>query len=312
MNVLITGGSGQLARYCLDEIRAHGHEVFLFDRVRPEDGRVPWSTDAPVIVGDLTSRDDSMKAVETSKAEAIVHLGGIPNPTEIPRDPPGTLPEDETFRVNVMGTYYMLDAARRFGTRVFVHASTMSALGISPRIGKQTIPIKMMPVDESHPLWSENTYSLSKALNEEMLLAFSRAYGLRTVALRMMAVRYPHRAAPRGGETLGPYDPGNSAPPRPNYFEVWEYLDARDAVTAYRLAIDADHLDPFEAFFIATDRASTAEHRELVKLHYPHLAAEAAKMGPDDMILSIRRARERLGYAPVHSWRGPEANARVF
>ena len=72
------------------------------------------------------------------------------------------------------------------------------------------------------------------------------------------------------------------------------------------------NLDPFEAFFIATDRASTAEHSELVKQHYPHLAAEAAKMGPDDMILSIRRARERLGYAPVHSWRGPEANARVF
>jgi nucleoside-diphosphate-sugar epimerase len=309
--VLVTGGAGQLARYCLGELRAHDYEVTLFDRVRPEESRAPWQTDAPFVGGDLTVREDCLNAVEAARAEAVVHLGGIAHPTELRQGVPGALPEDETFRVNVMGTFYVADAARRLGVKVLVHASTMSTLGISPRIGDLPIPIKTMPVDETHPVWSENTYSLSKNVNEETLLAFSRAYPIRTVALRMMAVQYPHRAGQAAAGPPGPYTPGNAAPPRPNYFEVWEYVDARDAASAYRLAIEAGQLDRFEAFFVATDRASTEEHRELARRTYPHLAAEAEKMGSDDLILTIRKAREKLGYAPVHSWRGPDANARV-
>jgi nucleoside-diphosphate-sugar epimerase len=314
VRVLITGGAGNLARHCLEELRAHGHEVSLFDRVRPDQaGRVPWSTDARFILGELTSREDCLSAVEATRAEAVINLGGIPYPTEVaprPGAPARTvqLPEDETFRVNVMGTFYILDAARRLGATVFVHASTMSTLGISPRIGDLPIPVTTMPVDESHPFWSENTYSLSKVVNEETLLAFSRAYPIRTVALRMMHVYMPHVPGAedtfRFGQPAQPYTPGN--------FTVWEYVDARDAAAAYRLAIEAEQLDRFEPFFIATDRFTAEEHRELVKRNYPHLAAAAERMGPDDLILTIRRARERLGYAPTHSWRGAEANARVI
>lgn len=55
MRVLITGGSGRLARYCLQDLREHGHQVTLFDRVRPEVVPQPWSPDSPVVVGDLLS-----------------------------------------------------------------------------------------------------------------------------------------------------------------------------------------------------------------------------------------------------------------
>jgi nucleoside-diphosphate-sugar epimerase len=312
VRVLVTGGAGNLAKYCDEELRRHGHDVTLFDRRRPEDGVAPWSTDTRLVQGEMTSLDDCMNAVEAARAEAVINLGGIPGPTEIhpPDQPrrPNAPPDDETFRVNVMGTFYVLDAARRQGVKVVAHASTMSTLGISPRIGSLPIPVKSMPVDESHPFWSENTYSLSKVLNEEMLLAFSRAYGMRAVALRMMHVYMPHwgdehRAIFRFGEPARPNTPGN--------FTVWEYLDARDAAQGYRLAIEKNGLDLFEPFFLATDRSPAEEHRVLAEQNYPHLAEEARRMGPDDLILSIRRARERLGYAPTHSWRGAEANARV-
>jgi len=59
-----------------------------------------------------------------------------------------------------------------------------------------------------------------------------------------------------------------------------------------------------EVMHLATDRTCPEEHRELVARYYPRFAADAARMGPDDLILSIGRARERLGYAPTHSWRG--------
>jgi nucleoside-diphosphate-sugar epimerase len=124
----------------------------------------------------------------------------------------------------------------------------------------------------------------------------------------MMHVYMPH------GGPDAPFNPKLGVagqPTTPGNFTVWEYLDARDAARGYRLAIEADRLDLFEPFFLATDRSTLEEHRVLAERSYPDLAGAARRMGPDDLILSIRRARERLGYAPTHSWRGAEANARV-
>lgn len=105
------------------------------------------------------------------------------------------------------------------------------------------------------------------------------------------------------GESAIPYTPGN--------LTVWEYLDARDAAVGYRLAIEAENLDLYEPFFLATDRMCAEEHRELAARYYPHLADQIARMGPDNLMLSIGRIREKLGYSPIHSWRGEAANALV-
>lgn len=82
MDVLITGGTGNLARHCLAELCEHGHRVTLFDRYRPEEAARPWTVDVPVVVGDLTNRDDCWRAVEIARAEAIVQLGAIAYPSE--------------------------------------------------------------------------------------------------------------------------------------------------------------------------------------------------------------------------------------
>ncbi len=312
----MTGGAGSLSRYCLQELRSHGHDVTLFDRVRPEDSRVPWSTDAAVIVGDLTSREQCLRAVESARPEAIIHLGAIPFASEQPGHRArilaegGTpLPEDETFRVNVMGTWYIADAARRFGVSTIVLASSMCVIeGPGRRPESLKDRVAAVPVDEAAPLWGEHSYHLSKILDEDILLGFARAYGVRAVCMRMMWVYTPH-----GGDAQKEMmHLGNPAvPPDPGTFAVWEYLDVRDAAVAYRRAVESTDLGLFEPFYLATDRICSDEHRALVPRFYPHLAAYAERMGPDDLILSIRRARSRLGYEPRHSWRGAEANTRV-
>lgn len=316
MRVLITGGAGSLARYCLDELRSHDHEVTLFDKIRPEDAAIPWTPNVPVTLGDLTKPADCMHAVESSKAQAIIHLGAIPFASEEPEHRKriiasgGTpLPEDETFRVNVMGTYYVADAARRLGVETIVLASSMCVIEGPGRTAESLRErVTSVPVDESAPLWGEQTYHLSKILDEEILQGFARAYGLRVACMRMMWVYTPHGgAALREMMHLGQ----PAVPPAAGTFAVWEYLDVRDAAVAYRQAIEAKNLGLFEPFYIATDRMCTEEHRTLVPRYYPHLAAQAARMGPDDLILPIRRARKRLGYAPTHSWRGAEANVLV-
>ena len=217
----------------------------------------PWAPDAPVVVGDLLSATDCLRAAEAARAEAIVHLGGITHPSEVPyvqgRPLEARSPMHETFPVNVMGTYWVMEAARQVGARVVAFASTMSTLGISPRLGSLPIPVHTMPVDETHPFWAENTYSLSKVIDEEILRAFGRAYGIRAVALRMMAVVFAQGeravmpstqasaqasapgARPQQQGTAGRLGQPAQAAEAGN-FVVWEYVDSRDArrPTAWR------------------------------------------------------------------------------
>jgi UDP-glucose 4-epimerase len=307
MRVLITGGTGNLARHCLRELQAHDHQVTLFDRFRPEEAARPWSTEVPVVVGDLTSREDCWRAVETARAEAIVHLGAVAyaSEDEVARRSAAEagqhpVPIDATFKVNTLGTYFLLEAARAQGTKAIAFASTASVLLETKSILSWLATI---PIDERHELRPTNSYSISKYLNEETLWLFARDCGIRCVALRMIGVYMPHHEA---DWEWNPRFAQPARPPAPGDFRVWEYLDARDAATAYRLAIEATDPRVVGPMYLATDRSCPEEHRDLVRRYYPQFREQAERMGSDDLILSIRRARELLRYTPRHSWRGPE------
>jgi len=313
VNVLITGGTGNLARHCLEELRTHGHQVALFDRYRPEEAAKPWTTDVPVVVGDLTSREDCWRAVESARAEAIVHLGAIAYASEAEgarrsaaRASQHPVPIDSTFKVNTLGTYFIAEAARHQGTKAIAFASTASVLLETQSIRSW---LQSIPIDESHELRPTNSYSISKYLNEVTLDLFSRDCGIRCVEFRMIGVYMPHHDA---DWAWNPGFPEEVTAPGPQRFAVWEYLDARDAAIAYRLAIEATDPRVSGPMYLATDRTCREPHRELVAKHYPEFQAAAERMEPDDLILSIRRAREVLGYTPRYSWRGSAVwDARV-
>jgi nucleoside-diphosphate-sugar epimerase len=313
LKVLITGGTGNLARYCHDELRAHDHAVTLFDRFRPDQAARPWTTDASVVVGDLTSRDDCLRAVETARAEAIIHLGGIPYASESEgarrsAAAAGQHPiaVDATFKVNAVGTYFILEAARQFGTKTFVFASTASVLLETRSLANW---VKTIPIDETHELRPTNSYSISKLLNEETLWLFGRDCGIRGVAFRMTWVYMPHHDA---DWSWNPRLPQPIHPPAPGELPIWQYVDARDAATAYRLALEANRPEVSGPLYLATDRFCVEEHRALVAEYLPRLCDQAERMGPDDLVISIRRARKLLGYVPRYSWRGEAAGESVW
>ena len=300
-NVLITGGAGGCARYAAAELGRNGYTVTLFDRVTPDQGRYPWETDLPFVLGDLTSLADCMRAIALARAEAIVHLGAIAHNTERQPFQRGmqTLPEDETMRVDTMGTYYLMDAARRLGVKRVVFASTFYVLGLGFRISKKAFAVEYLPIDEEHPNRPEDTYSLAKLLGEEILASFSRAYDIQTVALRLMGVDYPHWRR----HTF------NQAPEaRPNHVGgpiggTFQYVEAEDVALACRLSLEAQGLDPFEAFYISTDTSLAEDTRPVVERVYPDLKEMAAALEGREGMISIAKARRKLGYEPQHSWR---------
>jgi nucleoside-diphosphate-sugar epimerase len=315
MRVLVTGGAGNMARYCVPELVAHGHEVMLLARRPPDETRNPWTPDAPVLLGDLTDASAVLRAFADTEPEAVLHLGAIIYDTEgaSVREEAAQkgveIPSaDATMRVNLLGTYTVMKAACATRVRSVVFGSTISVLhGSEGLCGR----VERVPIDEHQPTWPVDSYGLSKRLGERMLESFSAAHGIQTISLRLEWIYMPHE--PSGFEMGNPeleVTPADDATSFP--LAYWQYVDVRDAASASRLALEDDSPGSSEIFFLATDRTTVPEHRELLTRFYPRLAERAQRMGPDDLVVSIRRLRERLGYVPRHSWRGADAAARVY
>ena len=301
-NVLITGGAGNLARVVAEELRGD-YSVTLFDRCSPADARVPWETDLPFVLGDLTSLGDCIRAVAFSEAGIVIHLGALPGPSELMRYPRAQqrMPEDETMRVNTMGTFYIADAARRLGVQKVLFASTYYVLGLGNRIGDAPFRVDYLPIDGDHPARPESTYGLSKLLGEQILAAFSRAYGMNAVVFRLMGLTFPHRES---GWFHVPVSPEGKADHRGGPIgTTWQYLDARDVALACRLALKADNLDPFEILYLSTDTMLSEDTAEVVARTCPELQPLAEKLRGKEGMISISRAENKLGYSPQHSWR---------
>jgi nucleoside-diphosphate-sugar epimerase len=264
--------------------------------------------DVPFIQGDLTSLEACMRALTYSQAEIIIHLGALPGPREMIRRPGWRIrpmaAEDQTMQSNVMGTYYLLEAARRIGlVKRIVFASSFYTLGLGNRISGKPFQVDYLPFDEDHPMRPEDSYSLSKMLDEEILHTYSRAWGFQVTALRLMGVDYPFRN-PDHYDVVPESDPDHRGGPTVTTFQ---YVDARDVADAVVLVLDAQDLDDFEVFNLSTDTTYREDTKDLAARVWPDIADLAQNIPGTEGLVSDAKIRRRLGYQPHYSWRNAQS-----
>jgi len=279
-HVVLTGGSGKLGRVCLTHLLEHGYQVTNVDLVRPAEDLSPF------VQADLTDMGQAMEVLHAiddrhRDIDAVVHLGAVPAP--------GMQPGAELFRNNTISTFNVFSAARHFGVRNVVWASSETVLGLP-----FDTPPPYVPVDEEYTPRPESAYSLSKTVGEEMARQFCRwEPEMKIIGLRFSNVMLP-----------GDYAafPGFEDHPASRKWNLWSYIDARDASQGVRLALEAD-LTGADIFIIANaDTVMTRPVTELMAEFYPGVPWQH-EVGPHDTLLSIDKARRVLGYAPEYSWR---------
>ena len=119
MKVLVTGASGQLGPFVIRALRER-HDVVLMSRQPPdaEFAALPW------VHGDLTVFEDCRRAVQG--VEAIQHLAAQPWPVDHPalrgRAAAQGIPFDATFKSNMLGVYYLMQAAVAAGVERVIMA----------------------------------------------------------------------------------------------------------------------------------------------------------------------------------------------
>ncbi|MEU6207230.1 NAD(P)-dependent oxidoreductase [Micromonospora musae] len=282
--VVVTGATGKLGRAVVARLRDVGLDVLAVDRAA---GRDPRDVDGEFLLADLTDYGQVLEALlggvdeHAGRVDAVVHLAAIPAP--------GLLPNATTFANNSAATYNVFAAARAAGIKRVVYASSETVLGLP-----FDTPPPYAPVDEEYAPRPESTYSLNKALEEEMARHFCRW----DPELTLLGLRFSNVMDVEDYARFPSFD----ADPRLRRWNLWGYIDARDGAQAVERALAYDRPGA-EVFVIANaDTVMSRSSADLMSEVYPQVEIRK-ELGEHETLLSIDKARRMLGYEPRHTWR---------
>jgi nucleoside-diphosphate-sugar epimerase len=278
--VVVTGGSGKVGRACVAELLRHNYDAVNLDVAPPTEELCPYTQI------DLTDYGQTLEAFSEIDSryrgvDAVVHLAAIPGP--------GMRSNAVTFQNNTISSYNVFSAARKLEIKNLVWASSETVLGLP-----FDVPPPYVPVDEEVPARPETAYALSKLMAEEMAEQFCRwDPGLKMIGLRFSNVMEPADYA---------RFPSFDADPHLRKWNLWAYIDSRDAAQAIRKALEYPN-EGFDIFIIANaDTVMSRPNLELLETCFPGVPFKR-EFEPNETLLSIGKARRLLGYEPLHSWR---------
>jgi CDP-glucose 4,6-dehydratase len=176
-SVVVTGGHGFSGSWLARELLARGDRVRVLDRPGPrltdvETARTSGlelhgiAGDVEVVEVDL--RDAAAVSAALAGSDLVFHLAAqtiVSRARESPR---------ETFEVNVLGTWNVLEACREHGVARLVCASSDKAYGSSDEL----------PYREEFPLRAVHTYDASKAAADVLARSYWHSYGLPVAVTR--------------------------------------------------------------------------------------------------------------------------------
>lgn len=288
--ILFTGGSGKAGRHVLPWLARRGYEVLNFDLKASEHPHIPTLlgeiTDAGQVFNAMTSHfgpSGYAQGQPPAPVDAVVHFAAIPRVM--------LWPDNETFRVNVMGTYNIIEAAMKLGIRKVVIASSETTYGVCFAEGDKDY--HHFPLEEDYDSDPMDSYGLSKVINEKTARAFAERFKADIYALRIGNVIEPHE-----------YHrfPDFVANPLTRKRNAWSYIDARDLGQIVHLCLQKSGLG-FQVFNAVNDSITAdGPTAEFLKKWCPNTPHRRPLVGHEAPI-SNRKIREVLGFKEEHPWR---------
>jgi len=298
--VLVTGGSGRLGMFVVDELRPH-HQVTVLDRQAS-------AADVPFIKADIEDRAAMARAFEG--IDAVVHLAAL--------DQGVKASDEDFFRINVQGLWNVLEFAEQAGVKRVVATSSVVAANIS-----RAHPPRYLPVDVEHPAAPVNAYGISKRAGEVVAEAFARRSAMEVISLRpswvlrdecvhglALAMARAESTPPPDVATIDPAWESRDEAPR----GTCSFVSSRDAARAFRAAVTAE-VDGYETCFVtAADTHSALPTSELMQREFDDLP-EVRDPGlyshdPRASAYDIAHTHRVLGWQPEERW--ADIQARVL
>ncbi len=334
MQVLLTGGSGDVGKAVVERLTKNGYSVRVI-------GRRPGMVFEGAEYQQCDINDYPRLREMARGCQAIIHLAAIPNP--------GKGSPQEVFYVNTSGTFNVFQAAAEEGIQRIVQASSINATG--QFYGVKPAPLNYLPMDEDHPVFGTDAYSFSKHVIEEIGEYFWRRAGISSLAYRLPFVapvsfhetvragrertqqlvdellsRTPEQRRKWFDETWQAYNQFRAKHPfetpglarqlmsempddlrssisvmgsRVNFFTM---LDERDSAQAMEKGLTA-HFEGAHILFI-NDSHNWARiaSKTLAELFYPDVKSFKKELVGTETVISIDRARQMIGFEPEYSF----------
>ncbi|NGM70373.1 NAD(P)-dependent oxidoreductase [Natronolimnobius sp. AArcel1] len=287
-NVAVTGGNGKIGEAIIKHLNEHGYYTINIARGKQrEDVSDEYRTT------DLLDAGEVYGSIARSDADAIIHMGTIPWPTEHP----GYV----TYESNVMSSYHILEAAHELGLESIVLASSINVLGCA----YQDAPVEVfsLPMDEEHPVTPRDPYAMAKHAIEITADGFGRLPDTPQIA----SLRYPWVATEDEMRETFVEKPRDLEGLREAWHHttrdvLFSYLHIDDGAEVARLAMEAD-FDGHERFWtVAADTTAEEPSGVILEEYYPGAEVREEISGTESLI-SIDKAREMLDWEPTRSWR---------
>jgi UDP-glucose 4-epimerase len=191
MKVLVTGGSGIVGHYVIDELYKLGHEVINADKFRMTSNLGHSGT-----TGQLASADAAIKMrnswsdiptffeVEISDyGQVISAMDGCDGVISLASRPSAAhYVEEDVVRTNTMSMWNVCRAAEQLKVKRVALGSSYNAVGAMGTAArwepKEVKPPEYFPLDENVYTRSEDPYSIAKWLGEEIHGYVVRVSGL--------------------------------------------------------------------------------------------------------------------------------------
>jgi len=244
MKIAVAGGNGDLGRSLIPYLLEQKHTVINIDRM-------PSSSFSLQGVNFITAdtRDFGQYVGSIRGCDALVHLAAIRAPNKHP--------DSVVYADNTIGTYNALSAASVCGIKRVCLASSINAIGgafsRAPRYD-------YFPVNEEHPTYAEDPYSLSKWVLEQQGGAFARRYEWMTIA----SLRF-HWLLDSREDAIQRTDRDRELGVR----HLWAYTLLDEASRAILLSLTSD-FNGHEVFYITAPVTAASEtSQELARMNYP-------------------------------------------
>jgi UDP-glucuronate 4-epimerase len=296
--ILVTGGAGFIGSHLVDRLlNESGNKVVVVDNFndfydpaikRENIAGYVGRRDFELVDSDISDAGRMEELFKKAQFDTVVHLAARAGVRPSLEDP---IAYEKT---NVLGTYSLLEAARRFGVERFVFGSSSSVYGINARV----------PFSEDDPTFHPiSPYAATKLAGEAAAHAYSHLYGMRIVSLRFFTV-YGARQRPdlaihkfaklmSEGRPIPVFGDGST---RRDYTYIDDIIDGVRAAMSY----DAT---PYEVINLGESETTTLSR--LIELLEQALGVRAIidrkPLQPGDVPLTyanVEKGRQLLDYNP--------------
>jgi UDP-glucose 4-epimerase len=281
MRVGVIGGSGFIGSHVVDKLLDAGHDVTVFDIMRPH------RSDVRHVVADILNASRTTVALAGSY-DILYLLAAVSDVNDIFHIPV------ESAQVNIMAVAHVLEAARRTGAGRVILASTTWVYALA----------EAAAVDEETPLRLDRVnhiYTASKLSAEMLCHAYHTLYGVETTILRY-GIPYGPRA--RLGTVLATFvSLARQGKPIVIHGDgtQWRSLVAVEDLALGNVAALHDAARNQTYNLDGPERIEVRRVAEKVRQFFPDVEIQYADRRPGDLppkIVSSQKAFAQLGWKP--------------